>query len=289
MKSNSFEYVRALSLDEVFAVLSEHGDDAKILAGGQSLIPTMNMRFAAPDVLIDLANIDDLGKIEVLGDNLRIGAMARHVEVLKSDEVARHAPVISMAMPSIAHAAIRNRGTFGGSLCNADPASELPACALALGASFNIGSAAGYRTVPAEQFFLGTYTTCLADDEVLISVDLPLAGDNTLTFFDEVSRRKGDYAMAGLAAKATAQGGRLKDVRLVFFAVSEKAVSSPSAETLLSGTPIADIDIEAICQAVGEDIKPFDDLTTSGGTKLALMKTLTKRATASFVEQGKKL
>ena len=101
--------------------------------------------------------------------------------------------------------------------------------------------------------------------------------------------KKGDYAMAGLAAKATAQGGRLKDVRLVFFAVSEKAVSSPSAETLLSGTPIADIDIEAICQAVGEDIKPFDDLTTSGGTKLALMKTLTKRATASFVEQGKKL
>ena len=289
MKSNSFEYVRALSLDEVFAVLSEHGDDAKILAGGQSLIPTMNMRFAAPDVLIDLANIDDLGKIEVLGDNLRIGAMARHVEVLKSEEVARHAPVISMAVPSIAHAAIRNRGTFGGSLCNADPASELPACTLALGASFNIGSTAGYRTVPAEQFFLGTYTTCLADDEVLISVDLPLAGDNTLTFFDEVSRRKGDYAMAGLAANATAQGGRLKDVRLVFFAVSEKAVSSPSAETLLSGTPITDIDIESICQAVGEDIKPFDDLTTSGGTKLALMKTLAKRAIASFVEQEKKL
>ena len=289
MKSNSFEYVRALSLDEVFAVLSEHGDGAKILAGGQSLIPTMNMRFAAPDVLVDLANIDDLGKIEVLGDNLRIGAMARHVEVLKSEEVARHAPVISMAMPSIAHAAIRNRGTFGGSLCNADPASELPACALALGASFNIGSTAGYRTVPAEQFFLGTYTTCLADDEVLISVDLPLAGDNTLTFFDEVSRRKGDYAMAGLAAKATAQEGGLKDVRLVYFAVSEKAVSSPSAGTLLSGTPIADIDIEAICQAVGDDIKPFDDLTTSGGSKLAIMKTLTKRAIASFVEQEKKL
>jgi aerobic carbon-monoxide dehydrogenase medium subunit len=286
LKPNSFEYVRAQSMDEVLAVLSEHGDEAKILAGGQSLIPTMNMRFAAPEILIDVSRIPDLQGIQVLENNLRIGAMSRHVEVLNSSKVAEHAPLIASAMPNIAHPAIRNRGTFGGSLCHADPASELPACALTLDASFNILNESGSRAVKAKDFFMGTYTTSLGDDEILVSVDVPLATADTITFFEEIARRKGDYAMVGLAARAEVQAQQINDVKLVFFAVNDVATSAQSAEKLLSGASLASIDKDAICQAVSNDITPFDDLTTSSATKSALMKTLTRRALHAFATHG---
>ena len=174
MKASPFDYVRAQSLDDVLSVLAEHRDEAKILAGEQSLVPAMNMRFAAPEVLVDVSRVADLQGIEVVGTSLRIGAMSRHADVLSSDLVAEHAPLISMAMPNIAHATIRNRGTFGGSLCHADPAAELPACVLALGGTFNIKSQTGERAVSAADFFEGTYATCLGDDEILVSVDVPL-------------------------------------------------------------------------------------------------------------------
>ncbi|MEP5699116.1 MAG: xanthine dehydrogenase family protein subunit M [Sneathiella sp.] len=286
MKSTSFEYVRARSIDEVFVFLGKHGDEAKILAGGQSLLPAMNMRLAAPEVLIDVSQIPDLQGIEMLGNRLRIGAMSRHVDVLNSSKVAEHTPLIASATRNVAHPAIRNRGTFGGSLCHADPASELPACALALGASFNIQNRSGSRAVKAKDFFQGTYTTCLEDDEILTSVDVPLAPADTMTFFEEFSRRKGDYAMAGLAARAEIQGQQINDVKLVFFAVSDVATSAQSAEKLLSGALLGTVDTEAICQAVSGDITPFDDLTTSGATKSALMKTLTRRALQAFATQG---
>lgn len=286
MKPNSFDYVRAHSLDEVLTVLNEHGDDARILAGGQSLVPAMNMRFAAPEILVDVSDVADLQGIHVMDGLLRIGAMSRHVDVLTSPMVAEHAPLIASAMPNIAHATIRNRGTFGGSLCNADPASELPACALALGATFNIQSAAGKRTVPAVDFFQGTYTTCLADEEILVSVDVPVTTPGARSFFDEVARRQGDYAMAGLAAHAVIQDMHLAGVKLVFFAVGDVAMSAPSAEHLLYGAPIANIDFEAVCDAIGEDIAPFDDLTTSGAAKLTMMKVLTRRALEAFAQQG---
>lgn len=285
MKSNSFEYVRANSLDEVLEVLSERGDEAKILAGGQSLIPAMNMRFAAPEVLVDVGAVSDLQGIKVIDGSLRIGAMSRHVDVLHSSEVFAHAPMISDAIPHIAHATIRNRGTFGGSLCNADPASELPACALALNASFNIQSAAGTRVVAARDFVLGTYTTCLAEDEILVSVDIPVTNDNTLWFFGEVSRRKGDYAIAGLAAKTELIDGVLANSRIVFFGVSEVAVSSPSAEMVMNASTLSSLQLESLTGAVADDITPFDDLTTTGASKMAIMKTLVKRAIADFAKQ----
>ena len=289
MKASSFEYVSAGTLAEAFAVLGERGDDARILAGGQSLIPAINMRLATPDILVDVSRIADLQGIRVLDNVLRIGAMVRYAEMYRSPAIAKHAPLIFSAIPNIAHAAIRNRGTFGGSLCNADPASELPACALALDAACNIQSAAGSRTVPAREFFRGIYTTCLGEDEILVSVDVPLATAHTVTFFAEISRRQGDYAMAGLAVKAILQDQHLADARIVFFAVSEMAVSAPSAESLLSGAHLSDIDSEAVCRAIGDDITPVDDLTTSGEAKLAIMKTLTRRALASLAEQGKRL
>lgn len=281
LKPRAFEYVRAASLQDVFAVLDSHGDEAKVLAGGQSLVPALNLRLAAPDVVVDVNAVEDLRGIAVTGDHLRIGAMSRYSEVAASELVARHAPLVARAIPFIAHPAIRNRGTFGGSLCNADPASELPACALALQAVFNLRSSAGERAVAAEDFFVGTYATALEPNEVLVSVDLPLAGDGAVTFFDEVVRRRGDYAMAGLAACAGRSGGTLSGVRLAFFAVSDMPHLAAGAMAAAEGKPL-DVDAETVCAALGADFTPQEDLTTSGAAKLHLMKVLTRRALAAF-------
>lgn len=282
MKPRSFEYAKSFTLSDVFDVLDEYGDDAKILAGGQSLVAAMNMRFAAPEVLVDVGDVDELKGIEVIGDVLRIGAMSRHVEVLTSDLVAAHAPLISQAMPNIAHATIRNRGTFGGSLSNADPASELPACAKALDVTFNIESSAGARSVPARDFFIGTYATCLAANEVLVSVDVPLAGAQARPFFEEISRRRGDYAMAGLAATADVADGSVSSASLVFFGVAEMAAKAQAAEALINDGA----DVEAVCAAVGQGIEVQADLTTSAEAKLHLMKVLTRRALEAWTGAG---
>lgn len=286
MKPNSFEYVKAGSLDEALSVLSERGDAAKVLAGGQSLIPAMNMRFAAPDVLVDISGIAGLQEIQSADGVLRIGAMSRHVDVLKSDLVTEHAPLIAKAVPHIAHATVRNRGTFGGSLCHADPAAELPACVLALDGRLNIRGPSGSRHVPAAEFFRGTYATCLAEDEILVSVDVPAAAAETVVFFDEVVRRKGDYPLAGLAAQASVRDGRLAGPRLVYFGVGDVALSAPSAEQILDDAQAAEIDADAVCASVAEDISPFDDLTTSGAAKRAMMQVLTRRALDAFARQG---
>jgi len=282
LKPRAFEYVRAMSLQDIFAVLDSHGDEAKLLAGGQSLVPALNMRLAAPEVVVDVNGVDALRGIAVTGDRLRIGALNRYAEVASSDLVARHAPLIARAIPFIAHPAIRNRGTFGGSLCNADPASELPACALALRAVFNLSSSAGERAVAAENFFVGTYTTALEPREVLVSVDIPLADGNAIFFVDEVARRQGDYAMAGLAACATRAGGVLSNLRLAFFAVSDMPHLATGAMALAEGKPMQGLDVEAVCTALGDGFTPQEDLTTSAEAKLHLMKVLTRRAFAAF-------
>jgi carbon-monoxide dehydrogenase medium subunit len=284
VKSRTFEYVRAVSLDEVFAVLDEYGDDAKILAGGQSLVPAMNMRFAAPSILVDVNGVGELSGIRLDGDKLTIGAMNRHADVLNSADVKLHAPLISAAMPDIAHATIRNRGTFGGSLCNADPASELPACAIAVNAQFTIKSSNSARRVSALDFFEGTYATCMEPNEILVSVDVPIANDATYVYFDELARRKGDYAMAGLAAQTTIEKGKFTSANLIFFAVSEMAVRAPAASEMLLGCRVGDVDVEGICAAVANEITPFEDLTTSAEAKSHMMKVLLRRALVAFGE-----
>jgi carbon-monoxide dehydrogenase medium subunit len=282
LKPRAFEYVRAASLQDVFAVLDSHGDEAKVLAGGQSLVPALNMRLAAPEVVVDVNAVEDLCGISVADGSLRIGAMSRYSEVAASELVARHAPLIAQAIPFIAHPAIRNRGTFGGSLCNADPASELPACAVALQAVFNLRSSAGARAVAAENFFVGTYATALEPNEVLVSVDFPLADDRTVAFFDELARRRGDYAMAGIAASAQRSGGVLSGVRLAFFAVSDMPYLAAGAMAEAEGKTAESLDPEAVCAALENGFEPQEDLTTSGAAKLHLMKVLTRRALAAF-------
>ena len=175
MKAPSFDYARPTSLPEAFALLERHRDGARILAGGQSLMATLNMRLSAPEILVDINAIEGLSGIALDGEMLRIGAMTRHFEVERSALVARHAPLIAQAMPHIAHAAIRNRGTFGGSLAFADPAAELPACAVALSARMVLQSSRGRRTVTAAEFFQGLYRTALAQDEIMVACEVPIA------------------------------------------------------------------------------------------------------------------
>ncbi|MEZ5935191.1 MAG: xanthine dehydrogenase family protein subunit M [Alphaproteobacteria bacterium] len=288
MKPTSFDYVRAETLSDVFAVLAAHGDNARILAGGQSLIPAMAMRLAVPEILIDIAGLADLRRLEVVDGRLRIGALCRHAELLDAVEVEEHAPLIARALPHIAHPAIRNRGTIGGSLCHADPAAELPACALALDASFDIQGPSGQRTVTALEFFQGIYSTNLRKDEILLSIDVPMMEPTGLCFFDEFARRQGDYAMAGLAAGAAVEDERLTHVRLAFFAIGATPIRAMKAEQILEGAAIADIDAVAdtVSTAIADEIEPFDDLTTSSGAKLAMMQVLARRALAAFVDQG---
>lgn len=288
MKSPQFDYARPGSLDEVLALLAEHGDEAQVIAGGQSLVPMMNMRLAAPTVLVDLNHVPDLFGVELRGKWLRIGALTRHAEIMRSPEVARHAPLLARAAPYIAHEAIRNRGTFAGSVATADPASEWPACCLALGARIHLASQKGTRTVLAEDFFQGVYQTAIEPDELITHVEVPAVVDGTIFGFDELARRKGDYAIVGLAVQARvgAKGPmkllrrhdqRLSEVKLSFFGVAETPVLARQAATALEGRVLDADAIEAARSALADDLQPQSDLYTSAEAKTHLTSVLLGR------------
>lgn len=269
--------MRARSLDEVFAVLAVGADEAKILAGGQSLVPALNMRLLEPRLLVDINGIAGLGAIDEHEGGLRIGALARHAAVGRSPLVARLAPLIHQAIPHIAHPAIRNRGSFGGSLAQADPAAELPACAVALDAVIQVAGARGQRSILARHFFKGLYETALAADEVIIAVDIPEPASGMRSVFLELARRRGDYAMLGLAATARVAGGVLHGSRLVFFGVGGMPMeAAKAASTLEEGAPLERI---AIAQdALSDDLDPSGDLQADGATKRHLAQVLLARA-----------
>jgi len=277
LKPAPFDYFKPSSLEEVFGMLEEHGDNATILAGGQSLMATLNMRLAAPELLIDINGIDDLKGISVEGDRLRIGALARHQEVEQSHDVAEKTPLIAAAMPFVAHPAVRNRGTFGGSVALADPAAELPACITALRAEIEIAGGSGRRKVPAEKFYRGLYDTDLAANELVTAVEIPVIQSGYRSAFDELARRHGDYAMAGVAAQAQIDGARISDVRLVFFAVGGTPVIAESAGHMLEGQDITDATIEAAQDVLDQDLEPFDDNNCTAETKLYYAKVLAGR------------
>jgi aerobic carbon-monoxide dehydrogenase medium subunit len=211
MKAPAFDYVRAASTAEACALLTQHGPSARLLAGGQSLLPAMNLRLASPSVLIDIGRIDSLDAIEAGADILRIGAMVRHQTILRSPVINQAAPLLTQAMRHVAHPAIRARGTLGGNLAHADPASELPACMLALDAAIEATSSRGRRMIPAEDFFTGLFQTALEPDEILTAVEIPLPAPPF--FFQEIVRRSGDYAIVGLAASGD---------RFAFFSVGDR-------------------------------------------------------------------
>ena len=198
MKASAFAYAKPASLAEAFALLEN--PNAKVLAGGQSLIPSLNMRLSSPELLVDITGLKELRGISVQGAMLRIGALTTHAQIEKSGEVKKHVPLLAQAVPHIAHAAIRNRGTLGGSLALADPAAEYPACAVALEAVFTIRNKTSERRVTAEQFFKGLFATDLKLGELLIAVEFPVAAKSDRSVFLELTRRHGDYAIIGLAA-----------------------------------------------------------------------------------------
>src|SRR5258706_10128042 len=277
MKAPRFAYARPASIAEALALLEKHRDEAGVLAGGQSLVPMLNFRLAAPKVLVDINRIAALSGIKVAKNHLRIGALQRNGELERSADIARHMPLIAQAMPHVAHPAIRNRGTFGGSCALADPAAELPACALALGATFVVAGKKGERRIAAADFFKGLYATALKAGELLVAAEFPLPKPAYASAFGELARRHGDYAMVGVAAHGSTQGGKFSDMRVVFFGVADRPQRAAELEAALGGQAAAARTIAAALPRLDADLSPRADFHGSATTKVHLSQVLARR------------
>lgn len=279
MKPAPFEYHGPRTLDDALALLAQHGSDAKPLAGGQSLIPAMNFRLAAPSVLIDLNGIVTLSHITPGQDVIRIGGMTRHRQLERSADVARALPLVAAALPFVAHAAIRTRGTLGGSLAHADPAAELPAVMLALDATFTLASTQRRREVSAPAFFTGLFSTALEPGELLIEVSVPVRGARSAFAFDEVSRRHGDFALAGAAAAvAVDENGVCTDARVGLLSLADRPVLAAEARRILVGShPTAETIRAAANAAATHDIDPTGDIHASSRYRRHLAAVLFRR------------
>ena len=253
MKAPAFAYAKPATLREALALLDRHGERARVLAGGQSLIPSLNMRLSSPELLVDITGLKGYSDIAFSAGRVRIGALATHAQLERSAEVARHLPLLAQAIPHVAHAAIRNRGTLGGSLALADPAAEYPAVAVALQATIVVEGSKGERRIKAEDFFKGLFQTDLRPGEIVTAAEFPAGGRSV---FLELARRQGDYAIVGVAAH---------DSRFVFFGIDSKPV-------LVAGKSLQ----EARQQM--QSLKPAADLYNSASTKLHLAGVLLERA-----------
>ncbi|ABD55866.1 FAD binding domain-containing protein [Jannaschia sp. CCS1] len=269
MKAADFQYERPTSLPDALALLADEDRDAAPLAGGQSLMPMMNFRLAQPGTLIDLSALDDLRGITLEDDALRIGAMTRYVDLAGSDLVSEHAPLLAMALPHIAHAAVRNRGTIGGSVALADPAAEMPALLLALDAEVTVQSSDGEKTHAAQDFFLGMYETALEEGELVTAITIPRAPTRRFAFY-ELARRHGDYAMTGVAVSCAADQ---TDHRVAFFSIADRALRAHAVETVLDAGGPADEAVAALA-----DLPFAGDLNAGEATKRHLSGIVLKRA-----------
>ena len=278
MKPAPFQYFRPRSVEEALDLLAEHGPDAKPLAGGQSLIPAMNFRLATPAVLVDLNEAEGLANVTVQADGLRIGGMARHRTLERSETVARDAPLVTAAMPFVAHAAIRTRGTLGGSLAHADPAAELPAVMLALDAAFTVRSRRGSRMVRAADFFTGLFTTSLEAGELLTEVAIPRRPPRSAYAFQEIARRHGDYALAGAAAAvAVDEHGSCKSARVALLSVADRPILAEHARRALEGKQPTAEAIGAAAAAAADDLDPPGDIHASSAYRRHLAAVLIRR------------
>jgi carbon-monoxide dehydrogenase medium subunit len=282
MKASAFAYARATSVANALELLVAHGDKAKVLSGGQSLMPAMNLRLISPEMIVDIGELAELRGIAVTGEMLRIGALTRHVDLARSGEIAAHAPLLGQAIAHVAHPAIRNRGTLGGSLAHADPASELPACMVALNATIIVRGQAGERRIAAQDFFTGIYETALSPEELLVAVELPVARKNALHFFHEFARRHGDYALLGLAAQAVVEAGGFTDLRLAFFAVGDRPVLAKAAKKLV-GVAVTPAVLSDASDALSEELDPYDDQQASASMRRHLAKVLLARCVAALL------
>ena len=282
MKAPDFEYVKVTSLEQAFEQLARRGESAQILAGGQSLMAMLNLRLAAPGCLIDIGGLPGLRDIRRDGDVVRVGALVTHRQLEDSAEIAACVPLLAQAVPHVAHLAIRNAGTIGGSLALADPAAEYPAIAVALGATIVVQSAAGARRIAAADFFEGFYRTARQPNEILVGVEFPVQRPGERAHFSELARRRGDYAMVGLAAVLAFDGTVVSRARLAFLSVGDRPVLADNAMAALQGRA-ADADaVRAAQVALSRDLEPSADLQADPATKMHLARVLLGRAVADL-------
>jgi carbon-monoxide dehydrogenase medium subunit len=280
MKPAPFKYIAATSLDQALVLKAEHGDEAKFLAGGQSLMPAMNFRLAQPAILIDINRIDELAGIRPSGrGGAGIGALTRYRAVERDAGTLRDFPLLGEALPHIAHPQIRNRGTIGGNLSHADPASELPAVAVALEARLHIQAASGERWVAAPDFFLGSLTTDLRSDEMLVEIELPPRRPRTGSCFMEIARRRGDFAIVGVAAMITyGENNQCSHVRLTFCGVGETPVDASQAADILVGHAVTEPAIREVAHSIQPLIEPAGSVHATADYQRHVAAVLTERA-----------
>jgi carbon-monoxide dehydrogenase medium subunit len=280
MKAPPFGYVRATSLNDVFARWSAAGRDARLLAGGQSLLATLAFRLSEPATLIDIGRVAELGGITEVSGAIHVGALTTHSELAGNALIARHVPLLAQAAPLIAHPAIRNRGTIGGSLAFADPAAELPACCVALEATIIARNAKRERRISADRFFTGLYGTALAEDELIAGIEFPKARPDERVTIEELTRRSGDYAMAGVVVRARVTGRTLIEPRIVFFGVGEKPVVGARAMAAVAGQQVTSATLAAAHSALDADLDPPEDQHGSPAMKRHLARVVLARALA---------
>ena len=287
MKAPPFAYVRARHLDEVFDLLERHGnnnDRAKILAGGQSLMPALNMRLASPELLIDISRLTAHAGIRVRDGYVHIGALTTHAAIGVSADIRKHLPLLADVVEHIAHPAIRNCGTFGGSLAMADPAAEWPACCMALDAQIVLQKKSGTRRVAARDFFQGLFATAIAQGEILTEVVIPIPGAGYRHAFLELARRRGDYAIVGVAALAKISGNAINDLRLTFLGASDKPVLAEKTSQVFVLKGFSETSLKQAQQALAHEIDPAADLYSSAATKLHLAQVLTGRIMQQLIQ-----
>lgn len=289
MKPAAFDYVRPTSLDEALSALHAHGGDAKALAGGQSLVPMMNFRLAQPAVLVDLNHLPGLSSVERVDSGVRIGGLTRHRTLEHHPLIFQVAPLVAEAMPLVGHPPIRTRGTIGGSLAHADPAAELPAVMLALGATIGVQSTGGARTVAAADFFVGLYETALRPDELVTEVFVDQLPPRTGCAIDEVARRHGDYALAGVAALVSLDdAGRVGDARIVLLSVHDRPVLATHAARALAGERPSPGAVDAAADAASRlDANPSSDIHASSAYRRHLVRVLLRRAVNRAVARAR--
>ena len=288
MKPAPFEYHAPDTLEEVLHLLAEHGDEGKIIAGGQSLVPMLSMRLARPTQLIDVNGVTALASVEVTDGALRIGATTRERDVERSPLVAPNAPALAEALPLIGHLAIRNRGTVGGSLAHADASAELPAVAVATDASMVVRGPGGERVVSADDFFLGHYTTTIDDDECLLRVDIPTATASAGWAVQEVARRHGDFALVGVVAMvALGADARIEQARLCLFGVGERPLRVPTVESSLVGATATTETFASAAADATRDLTPGSDMHGTGDYRRHLAEVTVRRALVAASERAR--
>ncbi|UFZ05175.1 xanthine dehydrogenase family protein subunit M [Bradyrhizobium ontarionense] len=277
MKARAFSYFRAGTIEEALDTHARAGDDARFIAGGQSLVPALALRLQAPRLLIDINHIDDLRGVRCEGEWLRIGALTRHCEMLTEPLITEFAPLLRAAAPFVAHPAIRNRGTLGGSVALADPASEFPAMMLALDAEIEIAGASGRRRVRADDFFVDLFETAVGPGELVTAIFVPLFRSNQRVCFDELARRRGDYALVGCGMLATCKDGVIEAIRMAFFSVGNVPTRARTAEAVLSGVRIDAERIATAQAALDGDLAPPESDEVPPAMRLHLARVLLGR------------